>query len=440
MAEGRVVTFRVRMPGFRFDHLGDATESVFGHPAAQWGEPGFWQSLIHPEDREPVVRYCSECTEAGSDHVFDYRMVAADGRVLRVRDIVSVRKGPAGERLLRGAFVDITDLPASAPVGIAPAGGLASAGRAAASRGDLAAVSEVETRLARDPALARPPVSRATDLVSVATMARRTAARDAALPEDTVPLRIHPELGAAVHVDPDHLCRAIQLLIHTALSARGGLRAVELDPTETGLRVRLVRARSAIGVPPVSGSPVRVREQALAAGRIAWLVGRLGGSTELGASGAELWAEELHVPFSEPPESRGVGRRHGLLRVLYAEDNVTSAQVMSALLGLQGVHAEIAINGADAVTLWEEGAFDLVLMDLRMPVLDGIEATRRIRAREAATAAPRTPVIGISARVDETVRGRCREAGMDEVLAKPVRLEQLRALVERFGAGRWPHF
>ncbi|MEM9147748.1 MAG: response regulator [Pseudomonadota bacterium] len=424
-----LVTWHARLPGPEFLHVSRSSKQVFGYPPGRWAEPDFWQNTIHPEDRNDVVQFCIDSSNVGSDHVFDYRMIDARGRVLMVRDLISVRRGPSGEPLLFGAFIDIS-------------------GEAAINQGvqarrpdihaELPTITDIEAKISDEPALGRLPQARLADIVSIATSARRAACRDSGVAEGQVPLSVHPSLGGTVNVDPDYLRGAVRLLIHTALLGPRPGCSVEIDSDQDGLRVSLaVSSDSNAG----QLTATQIRERALLVARTAWLVGRLGGHTRLGTGAGRLWAEELSIPLPEPPS--GAEARSGssaLLRVLYAEDNVTSAQVMSALLGLQGVHSEIAINGEDAVTLWSEGAFDMVLMDVQMPVLDGVAATRRIRSRERERPGPPTPIIGISAHLDDEVRARCLEAGMDDLLAKPVRLEQLRALVERFGPGRWPRF
>jgi CheY-like chemotaxis protein len=114
--------------------------------------------------------------------------------------------------------------------------------------------------------------------------------------------------------------------------------------------------------------------------------------------------------------------------VLYAEDDVVSAQVMSHLLALLGIETRIAINGADAVSLYAAQRFALVLLDLRMPVLDGLAAAREIRRIETVETRPRIPIVGITADPASSRRA-ALEAGLDTLLLKPVRFEELRDVV-----------
>jgi PAS domain S-box-containing protein len=95
---------------FRFTFVSEQAERLLGYPVRAWlDEPGFWAAHIHPADRDASVRYCAECTDAGRDHQFDYRMIAADGRVVWLQDRVTVHVVDGRPATLRGVMVDITD-------------------------------------------------------------------------------------------------------------------------------------------------------------------------------------------------------------------------------------------------------------------------------------------------------------------------------------------
>jgi CheY-like chemotaxis protein len=108
--------------------------------------------------------------------------------------------------------------------------------------------------------------------------------------------------------------------------------------------------------------------------------------------------------------------------------------VASRLLGGLGHSVVVASNGLEAVTFFEPGHFDLVLMDYEMPQMDGPTAARAIRDKEA-PAGSRTPIVAMTAHAFEHHRQRCLEAGMDGLLAKPVRRQGLREAVERYAGG-----
>ena len=120
---------------------------------------------------------------------------------------------------------------------------------------------------------------------------------------------------------------------------------------------------------------------------------------------------------SAPDETKG-------LSILLAEDNSVNQQLAARLLEKKGHNVAIANNGSEAVVLWEQGHFDLVLMDVQMPVMDGFEATAAIREKERTTNS-RVPVIALTANAMSGDRERCIAAGMDSYVSKPIRPDQL---------------
>src|SRR4051812_23013883 len=122
---------------------------------------------------------------------------------------------------------------------------------------------------------------------------------------------------------------------------------------------------------------------------------------------------------SNGPSSSRDGR---CLRVLVAEDNEVSRALAVGLLTKRGHDAVVVGTGREAVDAWERGGFDLILMDLQMPQMDGFEATAAIRAAERGSAR-HTPIIALTANLASTDEARCREAGMDAFLSKPVRVD-----------------
>ncbi len=120
----------------------------------------------------------------------------------------------------------------------------------------------------------------------------------------------------------------------------------------------------------------------------------------------------------------------GAARVLVVEDNEINQVMMQAMLDFLGVSASIVGDGAAAVAIMQREAFDIVLMDCQMPVLDGFEATVQIRVMEAGKR--RTPIIALTAGALAGDRQRCLDAGMDDYLTKPIPLEALGAALARW--------
>ena len=118
------------------------------------------------------------------------------------------------------------------------------------------------------------------------------------------------------------------------------------------------------------------------------------------------------------------------LNVLVAEDNLVNQKLAAALLQKAGHDVVIAGNGRQAIKLFRQGNFDLVLMDIQMPEMDGFEATNEIRKIQAQTGL-RTPIIALTAHASQADRMRCLTAGMDEYLAKPIRADDLFRLIDQ---------
>jgi CheY-like chemotaxis protein len=114
-------------------------------------------------------------------------------------------------------------------------------------------------------------------------------------------------------------------------------------------------------------------------------------------------------------------------RILVAEDNRTNQLVMRKLLDKLGLDVTFADNGAVAVAAVEEGGFDMILMDMSMPVMGGVEATRRIRSFEAAQGLPPVPVVALTAHALAEHEAECRAAGMVGFVTKPVSRKVLEA-------------
>jgi two-component system sensor histidine kinase/response regulator len=125
----------------------------------------------------------------------------------------------------------------------------------------------------------------------------------------------------------------------------------------------------------------------------------------------------------------------GRFRILLAEDNPVNQRVAMVMLRKLGHQVAVVDDGEQAVARAEAETFDLALMDVQMPHLDGLEATLRIRARAELAGKPRLPIIAMTAHAMKGDRERCLDAGMDDYLSKPIGLTELGAAIDRVMLG-----
>lgn len=146
-----------------------------------------------------------------------------------------------------------------------------------------------------------------------------------------------------------------------------------------------------------------------------------------------LWAmlrpslsHSVEISTATPERSRAVAKR----RILLVEDNAVNQKLALKLLERMGHSARLAANGAEAFEILQGGEFDLVLMDLQMPVMGGIDATKKIREWERVTGR-HVPIVAMTAHAAEQDQQRCRDAGMDGYLSKPIREDLLKREIAR---------
>jgi signal transduction histidine kinase/CheY-like chemotaxis protein/HPt (histidine-containing phosphotransfer) domain-containing protein len=255
--------------------------------------------------------------------------------------------------------------------------------------------------------------------------------------------------------DPARLRQVLLNLVNNAINfTEWGyvlIRAEKRQSEGERVRFRLSVRDTGVGIPQEEISTIFERYQRLGEETTKRLAGNglglaiskqlvelMGGEIGVSSSvdeGTTFWFELELEPKLGPRTTRIVSADPCIAgaRVLIAEDDPTNRMVTEALLRKLKCEVEIAEDGAQAVELAQGRDYQIVFMDCYMPVMDGFEATRRIRATKKGA---RLPIAALTASVTEQDRARCLEAGMNEVIGKPIRIEALQAALERLIAGR----
>ena len=152
----------------------------------------------------------------------------------------------------------------------------------------------------------------------------------------------------------------------------------------------------------------------------------------------------VELPLAEISAASGTHKLLSVesLAILVAEDNLVNQTIIQAMLKQLGHEVRVAGDGREALEALKQDAFDLVLMDCNMPVMGGLEATRRLRDGTGGVRDPDVPVIALTANAMDGDREACLAAGMNDFLAKPVNIATLRQAIERVrgAAGTAPQF
>jgi signal transduction histidine kinase/CheY-like chemotaxis protein len=163
-----------------------------------------------------------------------------------------------------------------------------------------------------------------------------------------------------------------------------------------------------------------------------WVTSEPGSGSEFSFTVRAQVAEVPTVPAE--PAAKAVELPRGL-SILLAEDNLVNQKLAVRLLEQRGCRVSVAGNGLEALKMWREGGYDQILMDMMMPEMDGLEATRLIRSEEA-MAGGHVPIVAMTANAMDGDRQRCLDSGMDGYVAKPIRVADLVAELARFAPVR----
>ncbi|MEN8199852.1 MAG: response regulator [Thermodesulfobacteriota bacterium] len=139
--------------------------------------------------------------------------------------------------------------------------------------------------------------------------------------------------------------------------------------------------------------------------------------------------EEISVVDDEEEEEQGAEKKLSGLHILLAEDEFINQRIISAYIEEMGGEATVCENGQELLEKMEEKSGDIILMDIRMPILDGLEATKKIRKAEMESGKTPIPIIALTAQATTDFEEKCRQAGMDGYLTKPIPFDRLSELI-----------
>jgi signal transduction histidine kinase/AmiR/NasT family two-component response regulator len=264
-------------------------------------------------------------------------------------------------------------------------------------------------------------------------------------------LEVAPEAVGAYLGDPTRLRQVLCNLISNALkfTEAGEVRiAIHWARDDVGGRLCMVVRDTGIGMTPEQTQNLfqkfvqadastnrRFGGTGLGLAICGELVKRMGGEISIDSEAGHGSTFTVTLPLEriaghKAAEAAAAARAPTGVRVLAADDNEVNRLVLKTLLEQVGVETVLADNGRSALEAWEAGAWDLVLMDIHMPVMDGVEATAAIRRREAQTGRARTPIIALTADAMSHQVDAFLAQGFDGHVSKPIEIGQLLAAME----------
>ena len=276
-------------------------------------------------------------------------------------------------------------------------------------------------------------------------------------------LNTSPEIPALLRGDPGRLRQVLGNLLGNALkfTSEGQVTVqvnVELQ-TERHVDLRFIIRDTGIGIAKdkldllfkkftqVDGSTTRKYGGtglglAISKQLVELMGGQIGVDSEAGRGSVFWFTARFERPVAgqivpheladSPSDSSMRELRRSQLRVLVVEDNITNQQVTLGILHKLGPRAQTVVNGQEALDALQRSDYDLVLMDVQMPVMDGLDATRAIRAADNKVLNRSIPIIAMTARAMPGDRDRCLQAGMNDYIAKPVTPLALLQLLDKW--------
>jgi signal transduction histidine kinase/CheY-like chemotaxis protein len=312
---------------------------------------------------------------------------------------------------------------------------------------DLLDISEIDTaRLQMVPAI--------IDLTALADQVEAVYGPLAAAKRLEFSVRLTETAGAARLGDPMRVRQVLHNLVANAVKfTASGFVSVLISGDENELIFAVADTGPGVAADKIPslferyspGDPAAARRYA--GSRLGLAISRslaqlMGGDVTVRSKVGEgsVFTARLQLPRAEAGLAPGPVSPDGppgpeRLRVLAAEDNPTNQLVLKTLLEQLGVSVHVVGDGEEAVAAWRGSHWDLVLMDIQMPVMDGLAATRAIRAGETAEGRPRTPIVAVTANAVAEQAAEYLEIGLDGLVPKPIQLNQLLAVIDMAVSG-----
>ena len=297
------------------------------------------------------------------------------------------------------------------------------------------------------------------DIVKIAASAKSTFTTLASEKDVSFDLRIDPAARGLWRGDPTRVRQILYNLVSNAVkfTSRG---VVEIRADVVGSELQLVVADTGPGIAPdrlgalfnkfVQADASTTRKfggsglgLAICRELASLMGGRIDVESQLGEGSVFTVCLPLK-PITQGPATPGQAQAQAIdtsqtilapIRILAAEDNLMNQLVLKTLLAPLQIDLHIVADGEEAVDAWSDGQWDVILMDVQMPRMDGPTAARHIRAREETEGRPRTPIIALTANAMSHHEREYLEAGMDALTPKPIELERLLSALDTVLAG-----
>jgi PAS domain S-box-containing protein len=497
--DGIVWEAQVGEPGYTF--VSKQAERILGYPIQSWQQdPKFWQSILHPEDRDRMTGEKYADPGSKQDSQIEYRVKTADGNLIWVKDYIKVIYKNGAPTTMRGIIVDITERKkAEESIRFAQKSAEAAAGAKAEF---LANVSHeirtplnaiigmstvvLDTEMSDDQKDCLYTIKTSADslltLINdildfskadanklelelsdfnpstlcnnvIDVISSMASSRNITLSSDyseEIPDCLRGDSGRLMQILMNLLSNAVKFTspsgqvclnmkkVSSKSHSSEDVVVIRFEVSDTGIGIA-EEVKIKLFQPFVQADSSTARRYggtglglSLSKRLVKLMDGEIGVDSEVG-KGSVFWFEVPLKVGDAPAEFDGsvvpvfLAKESSDVHILVADDNPANQKVIVRFLEKLGYTAEVVSNGKEAITSFQSGSFDLILMDCQMSEMDGYEATRKIREIEQTEGKSRIRIIALTAHALSGERKKCSDAGMDDYLSKPVSLQQLDA-------------